>query len=36
VIAAWSVFGRAGRGVFHAALAVDDGTCAASRSTGRR
>jgi aminoglycoside phosphotransferase (APT) family kinase protein len=26
VIAAWSVFGRAGRGVFRAALEVDDGT----------
>jgi aminoglycoside phosphotransferase (APT) family kinase protein len=26
VIAAWSVFGRAGRGVYRAALEVDDGT----------
>jgi aminoglycoside phosphotransferase (APT) family kinase protein len=26
VIAAWSIFGRAGRGVFRAALEVDDGT----------
>jgi hypothetical protein len=26
VIAAWSVFGRAGRGVFRTALEVDDGT----------
>jgi aminoglycoside phosphotransferase (APT) family kinase protein len=39
VIAAWSVFGRAGRGVFRAALEVDDGTWSgrvASRSTRRR
>lgn len=26
VIAAWSVFGQTGRGVFHGALEVDDGT----------
>jgi aminoglycoside phosphotransferase (APT) family kinase protein len=38
VIAAWSVFGRTGRGVFRGALDVDDGTWnghAASRSTRR-
>jgi aminoglycoside phosphotransferase (APT) family kinase protein len=38
VIAAWSVFGRAGRATFRAALDVDDGTwerAAASRSTRR-
>jgi aminoglycoside phosphotransferase (APT) family kinase protein len=39
VIAAWSVFGPAGRETFRSALGVDDGTWerpAASRSTRRR